>query len=80
MFQSIINPLQVSWGIWFITLGCAFINGLSKSGLKGVGMVTIPILAYFYGGMMSAGLLLPFLILTAKMVRLWLITMTGPAL
>lgn len=62
MFQSIINPLQVSWGIWFITLGCAFINGLSKSGLKGVGMVTIPILAYFYGGMMSAGLLLPFLI------------------
>lgn len=62
MFQSILNPLQVTWGVWLITLGCAFINGLSKSGLKGVGMVTIPILAYFYGGMMSAGLLLPFLI------------------
>ena len=62
MFQSILNPLQVTWGVWLITLGCAFINGLSKSGLKGVGMVTIPILAYFYGGMMSTGLLLPFLI------------------
>lgn len=62
MFNTFINPLNVSLGIWLITFGCAFINGLSKSGLKGVGMITIPVMAYFYGGMASVGLLLPFLI------------------
>jgi uncharacterized protein len=62
MIESVVNPLQVSWGIWFATLGCAFINGLSKSGLKGIGMVTIPVLAFMYGGMASAGILLPFLV------------------
>jgi uncharacterized membrane protein YfcA len=62
MLESIVNPLQVSWTIWFVTLGCAFINGLSKSGIKGIGMVSIPILAFLYGGMTSAGILLPFLI------------------
>ena len=62
MFEAIVNPLQVSWTVWFITIGCAFINGLSKSGLKGIGMVSIPILAFLYGGMASSGILLPFLI------------------
>lgn len=62
MAEAILNPLQVSWTVWFITLGCAFINGLSKSGLKGIGMVSIPILAFLYGGMASSGILLPFLI------------------
>jgi uncharacterized protein len=62
MFEAFLNPLQVSWTVWFVTLGCAFINGLSKSGLKGIGMVSIPILAYMYGGMASSGVLLPFLI------------------
>lgn len=62
MLEQILNPLNVSWAVWFATLGCAFINGLSKSGLKGIGMVSIPILAYLYGGMASAGILLPFLV------------------
>jgi uncharacterized membrane protein YfcA len=63
MLQTILNPLNVSWGVWFITLGCAFINGLSKSGLKGIAMVTVPVLAYYYGGMTSTGIVLPFLII-----------------
>jgi uncharacterized membrane protein YfcA len=62
MLESIINPLQTSWGLWLITLGCAWLVGVSKSGLKGIAMVTIPLLAHFYGGMASAGLLVPFLV------------------
>ncbi|TCO11050.1 hypothetical protein EV194_101684 [Natronoflexus pectinivorans] len=62
MAELILNPLQVSWGVWLITLACAFIIGFSKSGLKGIGMVTIPVLAIMYGGMFSAGILLPFLV------------------
>ncbi len=62
MIQSIINPLNTSWLTWGITIICAFISGLSKSGLKGFAMINIPILAYLYGGMTSVGILLPFLI------------------
>ncbi len=62
MIESIINPLNTSWGIWFITLGSAWLVGVSKSGLKGIAMVTIPTLAHFYGGMASAGILVPFLV------------------
>jgi len=62
MIESIINPLNTSWGLWFITLFSAWLVGVSKSGLKGIAMVTIPTLAHFYGGMASAGILLPFLV------------------
>jgi hypothetical protein len=62
MFESILNPLDTSWGIWLLTLGSAWLVGVSKSGLKGIAMVTIPLLAHFYGGMASAGILVPFLV------------------
>jgi uncharacterized membrane protein YfcA len=62
MTESILNPLHTSWGIWFITLASAWLVGVSKSGLKGIAMVTIPTLAHFYGGMASAGILVPFLV------------------
>jgi uncharacterized protein len=59
---DIINPLGVSWGVWFATLGIAFMAGVSKSGLKGLIMVGIPVLAGLYGAKESTGILLPFLI------------------
>jgi uncharacterized membrane protein YfcA len=60
--EQIINPLQTDWTTWWLTVLCALISGLSKSGLKGFAMVNIPILAHLYGGMTSVGILLPFLI------------------
>ncbi|HXK76426.1 MAG TPA: sulfite exporter TauE/SafE family protein [Bacteroidaceae bacterium] len=45
-----------------MTVFCAFIIGLNKSGLKGLSMITIPLLAHAYGGMTSVAILLPFLI------------------
>ncbi|MFT3741061.1 MAG: sulfite exporter TauE/SafE family protein [Breznakibacter sp.] len=59
---EIINPLAVSWPVWFGTLGIAFFAGVSKSGLKGLIMIGIPILAGLYGAKQSTGILLPFLI------------------
>lgn len=59
---EIINPLGVSWGVWFATLGIAFMAGVSKSGLKGLIMIGIPIMAGLYGAKLSTGILLPFLI------------------
>ncbi|TAJ11159.1 sulfite exporter TauE/SafE family protein [Marinilabiliaceae bacterium JC017] len=60
--QTFLNPLNTSWSIWAITLLCAFLTGLSKSGLKGISMVSIPLLATVYGGKASVGILLPILI------------------
>ena len=57
-----INPLNVSWGVWFITLSVAFLTGVSKSGLKGIVMIAIPVLANIYGAKESTGILLPFLV------------------
>lgn len=62
MIQALLNPLHSDWTTWSITVLCAFIAGLSKSGLKGFAMINIPVLAYLYGGMASVGILLPFLI------------------
>ena len=62
MFEVILNPLQTDWVTWWVTVLCALVTGLSKSGLKGFAMINIPILAYLYGGMASVGILLPFLI------------------
>lgn len=60
---ELLNPLHTTWNTWLITLLCAFLIGLSKSGLKGVAMVAIPILAFLYGGKASVGIMLPFLIM-----------------
>ncbi|QZT37373.1 sulfite exporter TauE/SafE family protein [Halosquirtibacter xylanolyticus] len=60
--ENILNPLNTSWTIWALTALCAFITGLSKSGLKGFAMVTIPILAFLYGAKVSVAILMPFLI------------------
>ncbi|NPA37156.1 MAG: sulfite exporter TauE/SafE family protein [Chlorobi bacterium] len=60
--NEILNPLNVSPSIWLLTLFSAFLVGMSKSGLKGIGMVTIPLMVYLYGARPSVGILLPILI------------------
>ena len=60
---DILNPLHSDWTTWSLTLLCAFLVGVSKSGLKGTGMLAIPVLAHLYGGKASVGILLPFLIM-----------------
>lgn len=61
-FYAFFNPLDTSWTVWLLTLLSAFLVGLSKSGLKGIGMIAIPILVYLYGAKASVGILLPVLI------------------
>jgi len=41
----------------------AFLIGMAKTGVHGIGMTAIPILAYFFGGKASAGLILPMLMM-----------------
>ncbi|MCB0637854.1 MAG: sulfite exporter TauE/SafE family protein, partial [Lewinella sp.] len=48
------------WGIW---LFCALLVGMAKSGVKGLGMLLVPILAVTFGGKPSTGMLLPLLLM-----------------
>jgi uncharacterized membrane protein YfcA len=57
-----LNPLNTSVAVWLLTLLSAFLVGMSKSGIKGIGMVTIPLMVYLYGAKASVGILLPILV------------------
>lgn len=48
---------------YFILLLSAFCIGMAKAGVHGIGMVSIPLLAIYFGGKASAGLALPLLIM-----------------
>lgn len=47
---------------WSLVIVAAFMVGLSKSGVNGVMMLVIPILANVFGGKESTGILLPLLV------------------
>jgi hypothetical protein len=52
-----INYVQLIW-----VLVAAFLIGFSKTGISGVSMISIPILAAAFGGKESTGVVLPILI------------------
>lgn len=54
-----ISELSLNNWIWYML--CAMLIGIAKAGVKGVGMLAVPILAVIFGGKLSAGLLLPIL-------------------
>src|SRR5690606_2951924 len=61
-FISIFQSLQLSL-IQLVAIGLSgFILGASKSGIKGIGIVIILILAFVFGEKASTGVLLPMLI------------------
>ena len=47
---------------WLIVLLCALLVGMAKTGLSGVGLMVVPLLASVFGGRPSVGLLLPILV------------------
>lgn len=54
-----IDALTFNNWIWYLL--CALLIGMAKAGVKGMGMLVVPILAVIFGGKPSAGLLLPIL-------------------
>jgi len=47
---------------WLLAVLAGLIVGFSKTGIPGVGIVVVPILAYAFGGWVSVGIMLPMLI------------------
>lgn len=63
--QDIIDSLasyQLSWTNWFLAFLGALLLGLGKSGIKGIGVVIVIIMALVFGGKASTGVLIPMMI------------------
>ena len=59
-------------GLQWTLLGlCGLLIGMSKTGISGVGLMVVPILANAFGGRVSVGLLLPILIFADIMAVSW---------
>ena len=58
---STLESFGLSADQWFWVILCALFVGMSKTGIAGLGMLIVPILAAIFGGKTSAGILLPML-------------------
>ncbi len=58
---SILESFHLNNEQWFWMLLCALFVGMSKTGVAGLGMLIVPILATIFGGKSSSGILLPML-------------------
>ncbi len=59
LLQSLMDLSSLQW---ILLLLCSMLIGMSKTGIGGVGLMVVPILANAFGGRPSVGLLLPILI------------------
>jgi len=48
---------------WLVSIICAVMIGMSKTGINGLGTLVVPIMAFVFGGMPSAGVVLPMLVM-----------------
>jgi len=46
---------------WIVLATCAFLTGISKTGVPGMGILSVPLIALMFPAKMSTGLLLPML-------------------
>lgn len=60
--MDFLNTLGLDAQQWVWVISAAFLIGFSKTGIGGVSMLSIPILATVFGGKESTGVILPMLI------------------
>jgi len=56
---------------WLLLAVCSLLIGMAKTGISGVGLMVVPILANAFGGRPSVGLLLPILIFADVFAVTW---------
>jgi len=65
LFTFQLSYLQIA-----IVLSVAVLTGMAKTGVHGAGMLSVPILAYVFGGQLSSGIMLPMLVM-ADVFGVW---------
>jgi uncharacterized membrane protein YfcA len=58
---DVLNIYPLSAWEWCVILCCGLLIGISKTGINGLGMIYVPILALIFGAKPSTGVLLPML-------------------
>ena len=78
--MNILNILNLSANEWILLVLAALTVGLAKTGISGLIMLVIPVLANVFGGKESTGVLLPMLVIGDffavgyyKLTILWII-------
>ncbi len=61
-YIEILQSYHLSWLQWSAISLAVFLLGLSKAGIKGIGIILVVILAFVFGEKESTGVLLPMLI------------------
>ena len=69
--SDLILSYDLSSTQWILLGLCAILIGMAKTGLSGVGLMVVPILANAFGGRPSVGLLLPILIFADIFAVTW---------
>ena len=59
---DIFSQFQLSYTQWVIAFLGVFLLGFSKSGIKGIGVVIVLLMAFVFGGKASTGVLIPLMI------------------
>ena len=68
--MDLTSIFDLSYTQWILVIIAAFMVGLSKTGVNGIMMLVIPILANVFGGRESTGVLLPLLV-TGDLFAVW---------
>lgn len=72
--QSLIDSMaqfHLSWLNWFLAFLAAFILGMGKSGVKGLGVLIVTLMAILFGGKASTGILIPLMVVADIMATFY---------
>lgn len=68
---TFIESFNLSSLQWILLGLCGLLTGMAKTGLSGVGLMVVPLMAHAFGGRPSVGLLLPLLIFADIFAVTW---------
>jgi uncharacterized protein len=60
---SFFSSFGLSASQWVVFFVCGILIGMAKTGLSGLGIMVVPLMATIFGGKVSVGILLPILII-----------------
>lgn len=60
-YQKMVSIADMNLTLWIVVVLVALFTGMAKTGIFGLGSLIAPLLAIYFGGKTSAGLLLPML-------------------
>lgn len=55
--------MELTFSVWMLSILCALMIGMSKTGINGLGTLVVPLMAFAFGGMPSSGVVLPMLVM-----------------